>query len=249
MEAANRTHDLSSAALHIIAMTCMLFDHAWATVVTGNEWMTCVGRIAFPIFAFLLVEGFYHTHDLKKYLRRLLIFALISEIPFNLVAGGSFFYPFHQNVLWTFLISLLCISLVDRLRQRCSLIPFLLISFVILFVGFALGFLTFVDYYGYGVLTVAAFYFFRGRKWWCYLGQAAALFWINWEALGGQMYPVTLGSLSFHIPQQGFALLALIPIWLYHGRQGLHSKKFRYFCYAFYPVHLLILGVLALLLW
>ena len=102
-----------------------------------------------------------------------------------------------------------------------------------------------VDYYGAGVLTVFAFYIFRGRKWWCLLGQVLTLYWINVVLLGGLMYPIRLFGMEFELCQQGLALLALVPIWLYRGRQGCHSKPFQYACYAFYPVHMLLL-VLAL---
>ena len=98
--------EVTSFVLHILAMAFMLCDHLWASIVPGNDWLTVIGRIAFPIFAFMTVEGFFHTKNLGKYVKRLLFFALVSEIPFNLVAGGSFFYPFHQNVLWTFLIGI-----------------------------------------------------------------------------------------------------------------------------------------------
>ena len=108
-----------------------------------------------------------------------------------------------------------------------------------------LGTLGMVDYYGAGILTVFIFYFFRGRKWWCLLGQLLALYWVNVEMLGGLMYPIHLFGNEFEICQQGLALLALLPIWLYRGRQGYHIKPFQYACYAFYPVHMLVL-VLAL---
>lgn len=57
--------ETTSMSLHIIAMTCMLCDHLWGTIVPGNDWLTCVGRISFPIFAFLIVEGYFHTRNLK----------------------------------------------------------------------------------------------------------------------------------------------------------------------------------------
>lgn len=86
--------EISAAALHIIAMTFMLMDHLWATLLPAQDWLTCIGRIAFPVFAFMTVEGYFHTHNLKKYMLRLLLFALISEIPFDLMYGGTWFYPF-----------------------------------------------------------------------------------------------------------------------------------------------------------
>ena len=101
-----------------------------------------------------------------------------------------------------------------------------------------------VDYYGSGVLTVFVFYFFHGREWWKLLGQILALYWINVRMLGGQVYPMTIFGMDVELSQQGLALLALVPIWLYRGRQGHHSKAFQYACYAFYPVHMLILALI-----
>ena len=91
------TFDISVAMLHIIAMTFMLMDHLWATLLPAQDWLTCVGRLAFPIFAFMAVEGYFHTHSFKKYILRLLLFAVLSEIPFDLMYGGTWFYPFLWN--------------------------------------------------------------------------------------------------------------------------------------------------------
>lgn len=256
---------LSSATLHILAMIFMLLDHAWATVLAYN-WMTCVGRIAFPIFAFMIVEGFTHTKNLKKYMLRMLIFALISEIPFNLMYGGQVFYPVHQNVLWTFLLALLGLTLMEKVRNKKKVWLTILVCFGISLLGLILGYVLFVDYYGCGILTVFIFYFFdRNRedyfisrllkdnpskqKIWtlfCFLGQFICLYYINVEILGGFYYNVEFLGMKFELIQQSLALLALIPIWLYRGKQGYHAKWFQYFNYAFYPVHCLILALLAM---
>ena len=178
--------DLSAAALHILAMALMLMDHLWATLLPAQEWLTCAGRVAFPIFAFMAVEGYFHTHDLKKYTLRLLLFALLSEIPFDLMYGGTWFYPVHQNVIWTLLLGILGIHLMETVRKKQKTGLYLLVSALVVVAGAVLGTLGMVDYYGAGVLTVFIFYFFHGhgRKWWCLLGQLAALYWVNVELLG-----------------------------------------------------------------
>ena len=233
--------DISAAVLHIIAMTLMLMDHLWATLLPAQEWLTCAGRLAFPIFAFMTVEGYFYTHNLKKYISRLFLFALLSEVPFDLMYGGTWIYPVHQNVIWTFLQGILGIHLIEMARKNQKRWVHLLVAILVVIMGMLLGTICMVDYYGAGVLTVLGFYFFRGRKWWCLLGQFLTLYWINIELLGGLMYPVQLFGVKFEFCQQGLALLTLIPIWLYRGRQGYHSKLFQYSCYAFYPVHMLVL--------
>lgn len=237
----NETKGVSSFSLHVLAMILMLCDHLWATLFPAQEWLTCIGRIAFPIFAFMIVEGYFHTSNIRKYLRRLFMFAVISEIPFNLIYGSSIIYPFHQNVLWTFLIALLSIVVIEKARATKKWWIFAPAAIVTVGFDFLLGTFAMVDYFGAGILTVLVFYFFHGRKWWCFLGQFVCLAYINLEMLGGYYYSVNIGEYELQIVQQGFALLALIPIWLYRGRQGHHSKVFRYICYAFYPVHLLLL--------
>ncbi len=235
--------ELSAAALHIIAMALMLMDHLWATLLPAQDWLTCAGRLAFPIFAFMAVEGYFHTRNLKRYALRLLLFALLSEVPFDLMYGGTWFYPVHQNVIWTLLLGILGIHLMETVRKKQKTGLYLLVSALVVAAGALLGTLGMVDYYGAGVLTVFAFYFFRERKWWCLLGQLAALYWLNVVVLGGQMYPVTVFGREIELCEQGLALLALVPIWLYRGRQGHHSKAFQYACYAFYPAHMLVLAL------
>ena len=236
--------DLSAAALHILAMALMLCDHLWATLLPAQEWLTCVGRLAFPMFAFMAVEGYFHTRSFKRYALRMLVFALLSEIPFDLMYGGTWFYPVHQNVIWTLLIGLLGIRAMEAVREKGKLWLYVLTCVGMTALGAALGTLGMVDYYGAGVLTVFVFYFFHGREWWKLLGQILALYWINVRMLGGQVYPMTILGMNVELSQQGLALLALVPIWLYRGRQGHHSKAFQYACYAFYPVHMLILALI-----
>lgn len=270
--------DISSATLHILAMIFMLLDHTWATVLSYN-WMACVGRIAFPIFAFLIVEGFTHTRNLKRYMLRMLIFAVISEIPFNLMYGGQPIYPVHQNVLWTFLLAMSGLWLMEKIREKHKVWLTIVTATGVSVLGLALGYLLFVDFYGCGILTVFIFYFFdRSRKnnfivslcknskfagssvgmictkyqkpiWtiFCMAGQFLCLYYINVEILGGLYYNVKFLGIEFELVQQSLALLALIPIWLYHGRQGYHAKWFQYFNYAFYPAHCLVLGLIAMM--
>ncbi|MBR2928506.1 MAG: conjugal transfer protein TraX [Oscillospiraceae bacterium] len=240
--------ETTSAMLHIMAMAFMLCDHLWGTIVPGNDWLTCIGRIAFPIFAFMLVEGYFHTKDLKKYVKRLLLFAIISELPFNLALGSRWIYPIHQNVLWSFLISIALIHWNERTKAKGVLWKQIAVCVASIVIACAAGLLTFVDFYHAGILTVLVFYFFRGNAWWQRAAQLVFLWYINTEVLGGFGYELTLFGESFFLHRQSFALLALIPIWLYRGRQGYKSKPFQYFCYAFYPAHLLILGLLKFIL-
>lgn len=238
--------DISSFSLHLLAMGLMLCDHLWATVLSRYDVLTWLGRIAFPIFAFLLVEGYFFTGNLRKYMGRLLFWAVLSELPFNLMYSGSWIYPFHQNVLWTFLMGLCCVHLIHQQAKKGK--P-LLTCLAVLFWGglfYGLAFLTMVDYFGYGIATILVFYLFRGRKWWCALGQLLGLFWIHGVAMGGLSVPIDLLGHTFLFPQQSLACLALIPIWLYRGRQGHHSKGLQIGFYAFYPLHMLILALAAL---
>lgn len=239
---------LTAAALHVLAMVFMLCDHIWAVFLVGHDWMTCLGRLAFPIFAFMIVEGYHHTSNLRRYLRRLLIAAVISEIPFNLMSGGVPFYPLHQNVLWTFLLALLLICMIERVKRKEKIWLTVLAWVAAVILGFLLGFLTMVDYYGGGVLMVLSFHLFRGRRWWHFAGQLGCLYYLNVELLGGFGYVLNLFGQEIFLARQGLALLALLPIWLYQGEQGHHSKRFQTFCYAFYPAHMLILAVIRILI-
>lgn len=203
----NSKLQISSAGLHILAMGLMLCDHLWAMLLPAQEWLTCVGRIAFPIFAFMIVEGYFHTRNMRRYLLRMLIGALLAEIPFDLMYGGSIFYPFHQNVLWTFLLSLLLIALLEKLKSRFRPVISILLSAGVVLLGFVIGYAAMVDYYGVGILTVLTFYFFRERNWKCRLCQLVCLYILNVKVLGGFYYVVPVFGFNVEIVQQGLLFL------------------------------------------
>ena len=102
---------ISALSLRVIALVTMLIDHIGGTF--GIPEFRYIGRISFPIFAFLIVNGFRHTHNLNKYLFRLAAFAVISEIPYNLIWSDDIAYPNSQNVFVTLFLGLCCISLID----------------------------------------------------------------------------------------------------------------------------------------
>lgn len=234
---------ITSFTLHLIAIFLMTCDHLWATLLYQYDFLTLIGRIAFPIFAFMLVEGYHHTHHIKGYIRRLFLFALISELPFNLMCNGYWLYPFHQNVLWCFLFSIIGIHLIEKAKSKKNIGCTTLVSVLVVSICYVLGYLLMTDYYGPGMLTVFAFYFFRGQSWPKRVGQCLCLLYINWHLLGGLIFEIPMGSFVLDFPQQAFALLALPLIWCYKGKQGYYSRSVKAFYYWFYPVHALILGI------
>ena len=222
---------LSAASLRSLAMLCMLLDHMWASVVPGNNWMNYVGRIAFPLYAFQLVEGFFHTSDRKRYGKRLLLFALISEIPFNLLHVSSPVFPFQQNTIFTLFLGFWIISALEQLRQNRTWKQRLK-TLLTVFIALLLSIIGFVDYGLTGVLTIILFYLCRFLPFSC-LFQLIGMLCLHVIFFKGQTIPV----FGYDFPTQGFALLALIPIWLYNGQKGRGGKVFQYTAYAFYPVH------------
>jgi len=236
---------MTSFILHIIAIFTMLLDHMWGTSVVQSEIFTCIGRLAFPIFAFMVVEGFFHSSDRKKYIKRMFIFALISEIPFNLMVSMRIINPFHQNVLWTFLIALLLMQWNEKHKSKDDIVKMFFIILGTMVVGGLLGIITCVDYNAAGILTVLTFYYFKERKWFNYLLQLILMYFINFKVLGGIGWDLSVAGINFFLPQQSIALLALIPIWLYNGKQGPYNKIIKNIYWWFYPVHMLVLVLIA----
>lgn len=234
---------MTSFVLHILAMLFMLLDHLWSMVFPMQTWMTWLGRIAFPLFAFTIAEGYRKTKNVKKYLLRLFIFALISEIPYNLMMTGQVFYPYYQNVIWTFVIAVITMMLLDKVKAKFKLVVVALLSILIVLLSCLVSILAMSNYNTVGVLTVLTFYFFKDKKWYSLLGQLVILYYLNVEIMGGYYQVVDIFGKQVEVYQQAMALLALIPIWLYNGKQGYHPKWWQYFCYFFYPLHMLVIYI------
>ena len=248
---------ISSAVLKNIAVVTMLIDHIGAVIVTrlliqnglyeamGSQetytaWlgqygglygiymaMRIIGRFAFPIYCFLLVEGFQKTHDVKKYLGRMFLFALLSEVPFDLALSGKVWYMEYQNVFFTLLIGLLVIAGLQLVEQRFAgteiwkKIVIVALDAVIILAGCALALLLKTDYNFKGVMAIVVLYLFRKRK--------KAQIW------AGVIVFLLMDGLEM------IAALSFILIGFYNGTRG---KQNKYFFYFFYPVHLLLLWLI-----
>ena len=238
-----RKPGITAMQLRLLAMTLMLLDHLWATVIPGNDWMTYVGRMAMPIFAFQIAEGYCHTSNVKKYRNRLLLFALLAEIPFDLVMGGSMFFPYHQNVLFTLLLGLWACSALDKAKRKGTVGGWLKGGLTAL-ASCLVGFVALLDYGFMGVAMVILFFLLRDFPM-ARAAQLAAMVLLNIVFFEGQSLILPLGGREIFFPVQGFAVLALIPIWLYNGEKGRGGKAAQYAAYAFYPLHLLAIALYA----
>lgn len=231
---------LSGTALKMIACITMLIDHIGASCIeaglllpeleTGevsggalnqlplyqlDRVLRFTGRLAFPIFCFLLVEGFVHTHDVKKYVRRLFLFALISEVPFDLAFFRMPFALDHQNVYWTLALGMLAMAGLKHFEKPDGSASW---KGLLCAAGCTLAaLLACTDYDGIGVLIICALYLTRAdRKRQCIVG--AVLF--AWELT---------------------APLAFVLVWFYNGQRGRCTPAMQKVFYWFYPVHLSVL--------
>lgn len=217
---------LSQETLKVIACMTMLLDHVGAMFVRGYT-LRIIGRIAFPIFCFLMAEGAYYTKNPRKYALRLLIGALLSEIPFDLAFQRGLTWR-SQSVMVTLLLGFLAVEAIQNTQN--NLLKLLAVS-----AGFALGQLLQTDYGGYGVLLIVLFSQAR-RKWWLQTVLVAMFAWM--------MDSVPVQVLGMRIPIEMFALLAMLPIGCYSGRKRSDSKVLQWAFYLFYPVHLTVLVVI-----
>ena len=236
---------LSSNALRYCALFFMLLDHVYHTL-GGGVWLNCIGRLAFPIFAFQIAEGYRHTSNVKRYKKRLLLFALISEIPFNWMLAAGPVYPFHQNVLFTLLLGLMAIDAIERGKKETKLWKSWLLCIGEPLLCLAVAQFGMTDYNWVGVATVIGFHLLREHK----LLLTALMVYLNQFGIGGWVFPLFGGA--FELKMQALALLALPLIWLYKGEKGkdliIAGRKIN-IGYWFYPLHLAILCLLRQIRW
>ena len=200
----------------------MFLDH-YHYVVGGSEILNVIGRIAFPIFAFTLNEGYVHTRSLKKYLLRLFIFAVSIQMPSIL-----FGYDYPMNIFFTLFLGLLSICIFN-LKKMNVILKIILIGFILFFSRkFKL------DYGIYGILVIINFNIFRNNK-----------FKILMNFLVLNIYNVIFPKV-FDLPDtQLFSLISLVFIFMYNGEKG---RSMKYFFYLFYPIHFFILEVIKFIL-
>lgn len=227
--------------LRLLAIISMTIDHT-RVAVDGDMWMKYVGRLAFPVFAFQIAEGFIHTSNLKKYFLRILIFAIVSEIPFNVFCSSEVFFPQYQNVLVTFALSIVALKLVQMAKKEPAPLKIAGAGLSVAFIVF-LAEVLHVDYGGAGVVIVVAFYLFRDFPF-AFLAQFATVFIVFVFFYPGRPVLLGFGDSIFRLPVQAFALFSFVPIWLYNGKKGKKSKILQYGFYSFYPAHIALLCVI-----
>lgn len=210
---------IDRSVLKWIAVLTMVIDHVGAILFPDQIWMRVIGRVAFPVYAYCLAEGFRYTSDYRRYLGRLALFAILSEIPFDLAFYGVPFSFAHQNVFFTLTLGLILLWVLERCREQLLLCAG---AFAVLcFLAQALH----MDYGAGGLLMVFAFY----------LAQQGTSPWIGWGIF------VFINLFGYAGGVQWAAILALLPIGLYSGKAG--KKKQRFF-YWIYPLHLLLLWII-----
>lgn len=244
-EVIQQKRGISSAVLKNIAVVTMLIDHIGAVILArllirdGLDTpvygiymaMRIIGRLAFPIYCFLLVEGLQRTHDIKKYLGRMFLFALLSEVPFDLALSGRAWYPQYQNVFFTLFIGLAVITGMHLVEQRIMKNGFwgktacVLLDFVLIAAGCAAALALKTDYDFKGVMAIVVLYLFRNRK--------------KMQIWAGVIIFLLMDGLEM------IAALSFIAIRFYNGSRG---KQNKYFFYFFYPVHLFLLWLICVVL-
>jgi len=211
---------LSQEALKLTACIAMLIDHIGAYLLPQYTLLRIIGRIAFPIYCFLLAEGVSHTKNPLSYALRLLLCAVLAELPFDLCTAGRITWK-YQSVMVTLLLGV-CMGLPMK-KAPLWLKPFFIIPFALLAKLFR------SDYGAMGIVIIGLFLVTRQ------IGQRALLQTIGLLAI----------QLLFSVNNvQHCALAAMIPISLYSGKKLSRSKAAKWGFYLFFPVHLWILWLI-----
>lgn len=220
---------LDGTTLKLIAMISMVFDHVGDMFFPYAMWPRMIGRLAMPVFSFCIAEGFTHTKDKKKYLFRIGIFALISEIPFDLAFEGKVGVS-HQNIMLAFFLAVAALMLYDRVQgeedpeRKHSPFGRIVLGVCVVAAIAVLSFLLRADYTFFAVIAVFLFYVFRKRHPLIRAGIGVAFLSVT-RTVG---YYCTTG-------------LSFIPLAMYNGKKG---KGLKWMFYLFYPGHLLILAAI-----
>lgn len=232
---------LNGAHLKYIAMFFMLLSHIAQTYFLYNlgpdywklaDIFVFVGRISMPIFCFFTVQAIIFSRNISKYFVRMIIFALVSEIPFNLAFFDAVFYPERQNVILTLLLGAVAVYAVDDLwKSDTNDILKILFAGLIVYLAYSLSNMWATDYAGKGIIAVFLLYLGRTSK----IGTALALlvgFYFEFQVYGWVIEN-----------SYGFVYLAIPLLLLYNGKRG---KQNKWAFYVFYPAHLFILYLLKL---
>ena len=257
---------MSALALKLLALVCMTLDHI-GIFVPRLSWLRSIGRVAFPLYAFLLTEGFRFSRNRGRYALRLGIFALISQIPFSLISRPGLLretdlprkllYEFlhHGNVMLSLLTALLCLWLLDANRDSRPRLAAAALAVALVFVLHLLD-IVHSDYGGVCILMALVFTYFRDRPALLAAGMLFAIFHGTLFSWGVTLLRLLLGRTAvFQWPtawkiRQICAMGALIPILLYNGESGrqplskLGRKAAQLGFYLYYPAHLLVLRLL-----
>ena len=219
--------------LKLIAMVSMVFDHIGDMFFPGVMWLRMIGRLAMPIFSFCIAEGYAHTRDRKKYLIRMGIFALISEIPFDLAFEGKVGFG-HQNIMLTFFLSIVALMLFDRITEKKEsdtkymTIGKTAVGVIAVIAVAVISLVLRADYTVFAVIAVFLFYVLRQKH--------------NLIRSGvGVAFLAVTRTMGYYCAT-GFSF---IPLALYNGEKG---KGLKWLFYVFYPGHLLLLAALKLIL-
>lgn len=229
---------MSSFLLKIIACFTMLLCHIPFVYPQYSVPLMYIGKISFPLYAFLISEGYVHTRNFSKYLTRLIVFGVISQIPAYLLFVEKSFNGLYLNIFFTLALGLLGIRIYDKIKSKYISTPLIILLAVI-------AELLKFDYGAFGVLMIVCFYVFKRNKLNMVLSQMFLMFILYMKKMS--YYTFSLFNLQYILFQLLFSVISLAIILTYNGKKGKSSGKIKLMFYFFYPVHLIILDLLKFL--